>query len=251
MSQDSEGLHAVANTANQARKADIVFVHGLGGSSHATWRHSKPDSTDHFFWPEELGEDLPECGVWTVGYPAGFTALGKPGMIIDKRAGNLSQKLANVGLGALPLLFICHSMGGLVVKSLIVGSQTQADPDRKRLVGKVCGVVFCATPHRGSAFADAAGVLGMFFGGSQDHVEEMRANAEPLDILHDEFIEWHRHHRVPVDSYAENVGLFRKNRIGRPLLLGLVVPRASANPGIAGHTVRDVDDDQPDAGQAT
>jgi len=29
----------------------------------------------------------------------------------------------------------------------------------------------------------------------------------------------------------------------RPVPLGLVVPRASANPGIAGHTVRDVDDD--------
>ena len=61
--------------------------------------------------------------------------------------------------------------------------------------------------------------------------------------FHDQFIEWHRNHPIPVDSYAENIGLFRTRRLLRPLPLGLVVPRASANPGIAGHTVRDVDDD--------
>ncbi len=243
MIPDSEGLHEIANTHRADRQADIVFVHGLGGTSHATWRQGKEGRDQQFFWPEELGKDLPACGIWTVGYPAGFTALGKPGMIIDKRAGNLSQKLANAGLGSRPLLFITHSMGGLVVKSLIVGSQTLADSDRKRLVGIVRGIVFCATPHRGSAFADAAGVLGKFFGGSQDHVDEMRVNAEPLDILHDQFIEWHRNHPIPVDSYAENIGLYRKRWWWRPLPLGLVVPRTSANPGIAGHTVRDVDDD--------
>ncbi len=220
-----------------------MFVHGLGGGSHGTWRHEKEGTPGHFFWPEEMGKDLPRCGIWAVGYPAGFTALGKPGMIIEKRAGNLSQKLANAGLGVRPLFFITHSMAGLIVKSLIVGSQILPDADRKNLVRVIRGIVFCATPHRGSAFADAAGVLGKFFGGSQGHVDEMRANAEPLDILHDQFIEWHRSHPIPVESYAENIGLFRVRWWSRPLPLGLVVPRASANPGIAGHTVRDVDDD--------
>ena len=129
-------------------------------------------------------------------------------------------------------------MGGLVVKSLIVDSQILPDADRKRLVSVIHGIVFCATPHRGSAFADAAGVLGKFFGGSQDHVDEMRANAEALDMLNDQFIEWHRTHSIPVQSYVENIGLFRKRWWWRPLPLGVVVPRASANPGIAGHAVQ-------------
>lgn len=243
MTTDSEGLHEIANTQKEDRVADIVFVHGLGGTAHGTWRHGEVGKPNHFFWPAELGIDLPNCGIWTVGYPAGFTAIGKPGMIIEKRAGNLSQKLINAGLGVRPLLFVTHSMGGLVVKSLIVGSQILADVDRKRIASMVRGVVFCGTPHRGSAFADAAGVLGKFLGGSQDHVDEMRANAEPLDILHDQFIEWHRTHSIPVDSYAENIGLFRTRLFLRPLPLGPVVPRASANPGLAGHSVRDVDDD--------
>ena len=243
MTLDVEGLHRITNTTRPDRRADIVFVHGLGGASHSTWRHGKLEKPGHFFWPEALGEDLPDCGIWTVGYPAGITKLGKPGMIVDMRAGNLAQKLADAGFGAQPLFFVTHSMGGLVVKSLIVGSQTLPDPDRKRIVGTIRGIVFCATPHRGSAFADAAGVLCTPLGGRQSHVKEMRANAQPLDILHDEFIEWHRNHSIPVLSYAENVGLFKTRWYWRPLPLGLVVPRASANPGIAGHTVRDVDDD--------
>ena len=243
MNLDSDGLREIANTAESSQEADVVFVHGLGGGSHGTWSHGKQGQPGHFFWPEELGKDLPHCGIWTVGYPAGLTAFGRPGMIIEKRAGNLSQKLANAGVGVRPLIFITHSMAGLIVKSLIVGSQILPDVDRKRLVDMIRGIVFCATPHRGSAFADAAGVLGTFFGGSQGHVDEMRANAEPLDILHDQFIEWHRSHPIPVESYAENIGLFRVRWWSRPLPLGLVVPRSSANPGIAGHTVRDVDDD--------
>lgn len=243
MTPDAEGLHRIANTTNPDRRADIVFVHGLGGGSHSTWRHGKLGKPGHFFWPEALGEDLPDCGIWTVGYPAGITKLGKPGMIVAMRAGNLAQKLADAGFGERPLFFVTHSMGGLVVKSLVVDSQTLPDPDRKRLVGTIRGIVFCATPHRGSAFADAAGALCPLLGGRQAHVKEMRANAQPLDLLHDEFVEWHRHHPIPVLSYAENIGLFKTRWYWRPLPLGLVVPRASANPGLAGHTVRDMDDD--------
>src|ERR1700722_2150241 len=105
--EDTDGLHEIANPKG-THKADIVFVHGIGGSAFATWRYSEADRPDHFFWPHELGIDLRDCGVWTAGYPAGFTFLGSPGMIMEKRAGNLAQKLANAGLGCQPIIFITH-----------------------------------------------------------------------------------------------------------------------------------------------
>lgn len=245
---DRLGVQVVAGTNNPGRLLDVVSIHGLAGDAWTTWM-SDPDD-DSTFWPDWLAEEFPKLGIWTVGYPAGLTAFGKPGMIIQMRAGNLAHNLVNAGLGARPLVFVTHSMGGLIVKSLIVESQTLADKDRKRLVSYVGGIVFCATPHRGSALANAAAVLGKYssgvFGrafGVQAHVKEMRANAEPLDILHDKFIEWHHNNPIPVESYAETIPLSRRRWFLRPLSLGLVVPRASANPGIAGHTIHDVDDD--------
>lgn len=243
MTPDSEGLHAIANTGNADRVADVVFVHGLIGFSHKTWRHGKERKRGHFFWPEELGKDLPECGVWSVGYPAGITELGKPGMAIEDRAGNIAHRLANAGLGDRPIIFVTHSMGGLIVKSLIVRSQDLPDEDRKRIAGAVRGIVFCAVPHHGSEFADAGAVLGKLLGGSQEHVDEMRADAGPLDALHDEFIEWLRRNPIPIASYTENLGLFRKRWFFRLVRLGRVVEPASADPGIEGHTPRPVDED--------
>ena len=243
MKPDSEGLHAIANTDRPDLQADIVFVHGVGGSSHSTWRHGKEGKPGHFFWPEELGRDLPHCGIWCAGYPAGFTALGKQGMIIEKRAGNLSQKLANAGLGVRPLFFVTHSMGGLIVKHLIVDSLILPGDDRKRIVSQIHGIVFCGTPHRGSGFSDAARVFGILGGGSQAHVDEMRSNADQLDLLHDKFVEWQRQNPISILSFAEN----RKLSLTRWLFFatdyGVVVPRASANPGIQGCDIFDSDDD--------
>lgn len=261
MTPDTEGLHPIANTDRPDRVADVVFVHGLGGSSHKTWRHGDQGEAGHFLWPEELGKELPQCGVWSFGYAAGFTQFGNPGMIIGKRAGNLAQQLTlaesapgiNAGIGSRPIIFIMHSMGGLVVKSLIAAS-AHSTPTQRRLVSQIRGLVFCGTPHRGSALASAAkvlsdhsdGLIHLFapcvgwLGGCflsrlikpQPHLREMAAHAEPLDLLHDQFLSWQRESSVPVKTYAESHDLMAGGFLGRLISLGQVVPRDSANTNI-------------------
>jgi pimeloyl-ACP methyl ester carboxylesterase len=261
MIPDTEGLHPIANTDQPDRVADVVFVHGLGGSSHATWRHGREGEEQHFFWPEELGRELPQCGVWSFGYAAGFTQFGNPGMIIGKRAGNLAQQLmlaestpgTNAGIGSRPVIFIMHSMGGLVVKSLIATSAL-GSPAQRQLVAQIRGLVFCGTPHRGSALASAARLLSEhsdsitrvlapcfgWLGGClvsrlikpQAHLREMAAHAEPLDFLHDQFLTWQRESGVPVKTYAECHDLMAGGFLGRLIPLGKVVPRDSANTSI-------------------
>lgn len=57
-----------------------------------------------------------------------------------------------------PLIFICHSLGGIVFKEFLVHVSLQLD-DCRHLAQSVAGVVFMGTPHRGSKIASPAQLL--------------------------------------------------------------------------------------------
>lgn len=233
MTFDTEALHPISNTDKKDLVADIVFVHGLAGGAHSTWRYSKKGKDDHFFWPEALGKDLQNCAIWSLGYDAGIGHwFGKPGMSIEERAKNLVLKLLNSNLGQRPLIFITHSMGGLEVKEIVVRSQTCGSDEWKDLVSSIRGIVFCGTPHRGAHLATAAKVLSNYLR-TQKHLQQMEMGAPGLDTLHNEFITWQRSTGVKIESYIEKIGLFRTKWWRRSVPLGLVVTNETGNPGIA------------------
>ncbi|KAI0805629.1 hypothetical protein GGR55DRAFT_267873 [Xylaria sp. FL0064] len=65
------GLNVVY-TPDNAHKADIVFIHGLGGSSRWTWSKNREP---HLFWPLTflpLEPDLCLSRILTFGYDASF-----------------------------------------------------------------------------------------------------------------------------------------------------------------------------------
>ncbi|XTI93984.1 P-loop containing nucleoside triphosphate hydrolase protein [Cenococcum geophilum] len=55
-----------------------------------------------------------------------------------------------------PLIFICHSLGGLVVKEALV--EATLDPTHKSIVEATCLLVFFATPHQGGNYATVGDV---------------------------------------------------------------------------------------------
>ena len=74
------GLSIVHDPLNA--DVDIIFVHGLGGSSYRTWSWNR--DTDHF-WPQWLPLD-PELGssrIFTFGYNANIKGSGSNLNIID------------------------------------------------------------------------------------------------------------------------------------------------------------------------
>lgn len=154
---DADGLHAIANTTKPDLQADIVFVHGLAGGSHSTWRYGKEGEAAHFFWPKALGEDLPHCAIWSLGYAAGMNHwFSEEGMAIDDNAAYLALTLANKSLGKRPLIFVAHSMGGLLVKAFLSDAQALGGTDWATVANAVRGVVF----FRNAAPRIEHGVLG-------------------------------------------------------------------------------------------
>src|SRR5215470_358682 len=98
-------------------RINVVFVHGLGGHAYDTWRRNGDDKT---FWPVWLARDIPGLAVWTLVYEAPPTNWFGTSMALQDRAKNVLEcLLGQPELRGRPLVFVCHSLGGLVVKQVI------------------------------------------------------------------------------------------------------------------------------------
>jgi pimeloyl-ACP methyl ester carboxylesterase len=66
------------------------------------------------------------------------------------RSKDILDKLRQCGVGKRPVIFVGHSMGGLVAKKMLVQAQAEQDHD---LVKNTKGVMFFSTPHMGTKVA--------------------------------------------------------------------------------------------------
>jgi len=112
------------------RRADVVFVHGLGGSSRRTWSY---DHNPDLFWPGKFlpwEPDINEARILSFGYGANFhPRSGKNKVSILDFAKDLlfdlkhaqdesGPELVDLGMGECPIIFMVHSMGGLIIKEV-------------------------------------------------------------------------------------------------------------------------------------
>jgi hypothetical protein len=220
------------------RQLDVVFVHGLGGDPIETWRSGTDENTS---WPHWLAMEFgTQIGVWSLGYAAApskwqgfpFFAGKDPdagaAMSLPRRAENALDRLVGAGIGQRPLCFITHSLGGLLVKSILRRSaDSQFAPERLQVVEQCRGVLFLATPHHGSRLADLAAAIKVYL--PSVSTLDLKDNDDHLMDLY----EWYRGyaptHHIFTRSYYEN-----KETKG----VVIVVSRSSADPGVAGDTAR-------------
>ena len=212
------GLEAIAGCDNDDRQGDVVFVHGLGGSFRSTW-HPQERSDDNDFWLTWLWQELPELGVWSYGYEAEPSQWKGSAMPLRAQASNLLDWLEVRELGAKPLCFVAHSMGGLLVNKLLSAAQNFK---RSELLNQIKGVVFLATPHAGSDLADAITKMS-WLTRTTVSVDELKAHAPQLSDLN----EWYRQHAVDLGISTK---VFYETK---PVKGILVVDADSANPGMS------------------
>jgi len=91
-------LHPILNADNPDRTGDVVFIHGLNGHFRRTWSAAGNDA----FWPEWLGEDCPELGVWSLAYAASPSEWRGHTLSLFDRALNILDLLHLHGLGDKP-----------------------------------------------------------------------------------------------------------------------------------------------------
>ena len=216
-------LDCIFGTDNQHRKADIIFVHGLGGDSRGTW-HPQGKRDDNNFWPRWLGEDFTEYGIWSVNYQGEPTSWRGHSMPLLKRATNVIDLLDQNGLGKKPIIFITHSMGGLVVKQSLLNAIYSDEQSWKKIVEQTKGIVYLSTPHSGSNIANWFKYIGGILGATIS-ISELEKNKPDLINLNRQYCAHEKLSKIPVLVYCET----KKLKINWALKV-IVVDEQSADP---------------------
>ena len=221
-------LHQIASPENAA--VDVIFVHGLKGDAFETWQHNKSKPED--CWLHWLASDLSEIAVHSLEYDASPSNwLGRSMRLVDQ-ATNILTYLETRNLGLRPIVWVTHSMGGLLIKQLLRHASDQPIEAWHSIAKFTRSVVFLATPHAGAGLATWLHRLGKIMRCS-DAIEDLRehdANLANLNL-------WYR--KYSFETPIKNHCFFEcwpRNGV-------IVVNRTSADPGIHNVVPRPVEAD--------
>jgi pimeloyl-ACP methyl ester carboxylesterase len=167
---------------------------------------------------------IKSVGVWSLTYDAQKSSWGRKGTLpLTDRADNLLDLLPQDGIGKRPIFFVTHSMGGLVVKKLLLNGSGSSNQRWQNLAEQTQGIVFLATPHNGSRVPIMAQVLKPIAWWTYTMFELMAEGATLRD-LHNAFREYTQRKNL-------HIAVYRESRRTYGLM---IVPESSAAPGIAG-----------------
>ncbi|KAJ5103665.1 hypothetical protein N7532_004194 [Penicillium argentinense] len=198
------GLTQVYAPRNGTPTVDIVLVHGLNGHPHDSWTSKSTGC----FWPADLLPDILaplRPRILSYGYNANVTAFtdGTSRDSIVSHAETLASNLAaNRNLRSCadrPIIFVCHSLGGLVVKRALIYSRSLLNEKTEHLRSvyvSTFGILFLGTPHNGSDVAKWGLLLHnicnavlpkKFMEASPQLVKALRTNNETLQHINSLF----------------------------------------------------------------
>lgn len=185
---NDQGISVLYEPSSHPILVDVPFVHGLQGHPKGTWStktaakdgkgKSKPgrsrlsrifrkagsvqdeDEEPSVCWPAELlPSDHSNVRILTYGYESRVSRFFQGPANKD----NISQHgraLLNATVRSRrsclsrPLVFVAHSLGGIIVKEALIESRKQGAHDSTYDISRHCpAIIFFGTPHRGLSAA--------------------------------------------------------------------------------------------------
>lgn len=110
---------------------------------------------------------------------------------IESRATELGPTLIDAGVGKknIPIVWLAHSMGGLIVKQLLVEASEATGSSLKHIAENTKALIFYSTPHKGSALATMPRAAAAVLWPSSD-VKQLQENSPVLLELNSVFIKY-------------------------------------------------------------
>ncbi|KAF2469566.1 uncharacterized protein BDR25DRAFT_343591 [Lindgomyces ingoldianus] len=193
------GQDECSGPASERGWADIVAIHGIGGDAYRTWTAS-----NGALWLSDfLPKDIENVRVFSFGYDARVWPTRAKGTV-ESFARSLLNDLRIMwmerGKEERPLIFVCHSMGGIVLKKAFIIARLSSEGEYPFMRQSVKGIIFMGTPHQGSEAVKWPQLLanlvdfGLYFGSSwtgktrKDLLEDLAKDSKPLELMATEFV---------------------------------------------------------------
>lgn len=227
---NSDGIRQLYDGGG-APSVDICFVHGLAGNRIQTWKASERLLP----WPQDLLPiDVPDARIVTFGYDAFYikgleTASNTRlldhanSLLVDLQNDREEQKAVSR-----PLIFVAHSMGGLVCKRAILTARNHPDARFRDIFSSLRGIIFLGTPHFGSWIADWARIpisaISRFKSANTSLIDILQTDDQQLESLNVDFMGMIREQR----ESGRELGIYCFFEGRKTPVVGDIVSKASA-----------------------
>uniref|UniRef100_A0ABI7YHR6 Protein SERAC1 n=1 Tax=Felis catus TaxID=9685 RepID=A0ABI7YHR6_FELCA len=230
-------LHPQYRTS-QPIKADVLFIHGLMGAAFKTWRQQdneqlltekilEDDARYTTCWPKTwLARDCPALRIISVEYDTSLsdwrTRCPMERKSIAFRSDELLRKLRAAGVGDRPVIWVSHSMGGLLVKKMLL--EASKKPEMSTVINNTRGIIFYSVPHHGSHLAEySVNIRYLLFPSLE--VKELSKDSPALKTLQDDFLEFAKDKNFQVLNFVETLPTY----IGSMIKLHVVPVESAAD----------------------
>ncbi|EAW20720.1 LipA and NB-ARC domain protein [Aspergillus fischeri NRRL 181] len=219
---------------------DLVAIHGLNGDPINTWTHTE---TGVMWLRDLLPAAIPDIRIMTFGYNArfkNFTAQQDLRSISLKLLAELVDLRTTEDEKSRPIVFVCHSLGGIIAKKALLIGCTQ---EQEQVQQAVYGILFLGTPHNGSSLAAMGKVLANIVSAfspirtPRALIGTLQKDSEVLLEITEDFLK--RRRKVQLVSFYEleftSIGPFLRRLIVDQRSAILNVPHEIAVPQFADH----------------
>ncbi|CAF3654398.1 unnamed protein product [Fusarium graminearum] len=187
------------------------------------------------FWPTELLPLLCEkARILTFGYDTKITKYTSGPVNTNSIFSHGKDFLFCLGRWHVPgrrLIFVAHSLGGILVKEMLALSSTSKTAEHKDIVESTAAIIFLGTPHRGSPELSAIGewarsiLSTLQFQTAKAMLDALGLKTTDLQRTHEAFCRIWQDYDFQVKTFQESLGL---TGIDLGVLGNKVVPHESS-----------------------
>jgi pimeloyl-ACP methyl ester carboxylesterase len=157
----------------------VVFIHGILSDGDQCWKHKNGT-----YWPKLLASS-DQSRILSIFVYTYESDIFSADYNLDDVVDDLRQRLRNAKVEDFPrILFVCHSMGGLVARRYLVRRQLDIATAETRTI---FGLLLVASPSLGADWANWLTPIAQFFQHSQADALRFSKNNRWLDTLDRDF----------------------------------------------------------------